>query len=198
MLTRIHLLLWSFISIIFAPSLCLSSPTEQGSRAYRGVIVCGGNHFTRLNNTELHTTSYVWRNYDPKVAIRIKRVLIFNAHGVLLKNYPGMNLPLARNGVMGNSDDTIEPLQSALYRTNELLDGLLTRKERPIQVWIYWEAVNNAARSRALIPEFVWVRTSRRQVQVGIDASGAPIYKVKEERARHLNNCRLVKADSLK
>jgi hypothetical protein len=187
----------SFLCLAIAPLLAIASPTEQGARAYGGTIVCGGNHFTRLDGTEIHTTSYAWRNYDPSISIRINRVRIYDATGAILKDYGPGSLPTSFNGVMPFGDNTLEPFQSALYRTSELLDAPLTLDKRPIQVHIDWAAHSWVARIKALVPEFVWVRVSRHREHVGVDSSGAPIYKVREERARHLNNCRLTKSSGL-
>lgn len=187
-MSKITLISFLIVAASMFPSISVSSPVEQDLRALGGIVACGGNHFSRLNKTELHTTVYILRNYNKVKSIRIKRMRIYDATGSILKDFNGATLPQSFNAVMGAGDNSLEPYQTAMYRTNELLDEL-TNNKRPIQVHFHWVSSDH----RALAPEFVWVRTSRKRVQTGVDSGGNPVYSIKEERARHLNNCRHIK-----
>lgn len=182
--TQTHLVKLSLASLLtITPLLTTASPTEQDERAVSGTIVCGGNHLNRQGNTESQRTAYVWRNYNTDLSINIDRFTIYDATGATLVDFNATTLPNSFNSVMGNGDNTIEPFQTVLYRTNELLGSAsLPRENRPIQVRIEW-----SADSRALIPEMVWVRGARGQSQRP-DGS----FRSLEDRARHLNNCRSI------
>ena len=169
-----------------APVFATASPAEQDQRAISGTIACGGNHFNRLGGTEVQRTSYVWRNYNSSLAINIDRLALYDATGAVIVDYDASTLPVSRNNVIGGGDNTIEPFQTVQYRTLELVGAALPQNRRPIQAIIEW-----SADSRALIPEMVWVRNSRRQETI-IDDQGNETVRLREERARHLNNCRSI------
>ena len=171
------------------PLFATASPTEQDDRAVSGTIVCGGNHADRLGGTEAQRTSYVWRNYNDSLSININRLTIYDANGVVLVDHDATTLPTAFNGVIGGGDNTLEPFQTALYRSADLLGAPLTRNNRPITTRIEW-----SAESKALIPEMGWVRTARRQ-EISFDEFGNQIRRSREDRARHAFHCRSVEAN---
>jgi len=172
--------------LVVTPVLVTASPTEQDDRAVSGTIVCGGNHTDRLGNTEAQRTSYIWRNYNDSLSININRLTIYDATGAVLADHDAVSLPRSFNRVMGAGDNTLEPFQTAQYRSGDLLGATLTRNNRPISVRIEW-----SAESRALIPEMSWVRTARRQ-EISFDEFGNQTTRSREDRARHAFHCRSI------
>lgn len=171
----------SLASVLVAtPMLVTASPSEQDSRGVAGTIVCGGSHFNRRNNTEAHRTTYVLRNFNTDLSIYIDRMTIYDATGAVIVEYDGASLPVSFNSVLGGGDNSLDPFQSAQYQSSDLIGPPLSKKRRPIQVHIDW-----SADARALIPEFVGVRTGRRTD--GINSF--------EERGRHLKECRSVSVE---
>lgn len=180
----------SLISLLATtPLFVTASPTEQDDRAVSGTIVCGGNHADRLGGTEAQRTSYVWRNYNDSLSININRLTIYDANGAVLVDHDATTLPTAFNGVIGGGDNTLEPFQTALYRSADLLGAPLARNNRPITTRIEW-----SAESKALIPEMGWVRTARRQ-EISFDEFGNQIRRSREDRARHAFHCRSIEAN---
>lgn len=171
--------------LIAAPMLATASPSEQDDTAVSGTIVCGGNYFNRNSNSEAHRTTYVMRNLNTDLSIRIDRMTMYEANGSQLFSYDAATLPLSRNEIVGGGDNSLEPFQSAQYRISDLLRvvgvGPLSRTRRPVQLHVEW-----SADARALIPEFVGVRTGR-----AINANGS----IGAERGRHLKECRSVSTE---
>ena len=171
----------SLASVLVAmPMLVTASPTEQDSRGVGGTIVCGGSHFNRKNNTEAHRTTYVLRNFNTDLSIYIDRMTIYDATGAVIVEHNGASLPVSFNSVLGGGDNSLDPFQSAQYQSSDLVGAPLAKNRRPIQIHIDW-----SADARALIPEFVGVRTGRR-------TDGTNTF---EERGRHLKECRSVSVE---
>jgi len=177
----------SLISLLaITPLLATASPAEQDDRAVSGTIVCGGNHFDRMGGSEAQRTSYIWRNYNTALSINIDRFTIYDATGAVLVDHDATTLPRSFNRVMGAGDNTLEPFQTAQYRSIELLGPVLRRNQRPITARIEW-----SADSRALIPEMGWVRTARRQ-ETSLNELGNVTTRSREDRARHAFHCRSI------
>lgn len=177
----------SIISVLAAmPMWASASPSEQDDRAISGTIVCGGSHFDRRNRTEAHRTTYVFRNFNTDLAINFNRLTVYDATGAVIADHDGTTLPLSSNGVLGGGDNILDPRQSAQYQSSALVGAPLPASRRPIQVYVEW-----SSDARALIPEFVGVRTSRRQ-EVSFDQVGNEIVRTREERGRHVKECRSV------
>jgi len=168
-------------SLLVATPLISSASPKGEPRGVSGTLSCGGNHFdrNRINglNEEAHRTVYTIRNVNASLPIRINRLTVYDARGNIIVDYDGVTLPLSRNEVIGNGDNSIEPFQSVQYRTQELVGAPLGRTARPIQTRIEWAADDNA-----IVPIAVSVRTSRRQELT-------TSIKVREERARHSGRC---------
>jgi len=177
----------SIISILAAmPMWVAASPAEQDDRAVSGTIVCGGSHFDRRNRTEAHRTTYVFRNFNTDLPIHFNRLTVYDATGAVIEDHDGTTLPLSSNGVLGGGDNSLDPRQSAQYQSSALVGAPLPSSRRPIQLHVEW-----SSDARALIPEFVGVRTSRRQ-EVSFDSAGNEIVRIREERGRHVKECRSV------
>ena len=164
--------------------------SDQDDRALGGTMACGGNHFNRMGGTEAHRTTYVMRNYGD-IPIRIEQMTVYNANGAVIFSANGATLPQFRNSVLGPGDNVLMPNETAQLNSDDILgDGGLGRDFRPISMKIDW-----AADSNTILPDFVWVRTSRGRIQVTDPESHDPralIWKTREDRARHLNNCRSI------
>jgi len=169
-------------ALIMTPLLATASPSEQDDRAVGGTIVCGGSHFDRIGGTEAHRTTYVLRNFNTDLPIHIDRLTIYDATGSVIVSHNGATLPLSFNSVLGGGDNSLDPFQSAQYQSASLIGAPLPRSRRPIQMHVEW-----SSDARALIPEFVGVRTGRRQ-ETRPDGS----VRNREERGRHLKECRSV------
>jgi len=158
--------------------------SDQDDRAFGGTIACGGNHFFRMNGTEAHNTRYVLRNYGD-IPVRIEQMTMYDANGNVLLSANGATLPTFRNGVLGAGDNSLNPNETALLASEDVLSSGLASNARPIQLVIEW-----AADRKTLIPDFVWVRNAFRR-----GPNGAGEIKLREQRARHLNNCRSVRVN---
>ncbi len=164
-------------SLIFSMA-ANSSPTEQNETAKSGIVSCGGSFFNRLSGTERHSTSYILRNLNNNTTIKINRIRVYNAQGVLIGNYSVPTLPPTRNSTLGPGNGNLIPHMSAHFVVDKLvLAGPLPSNERPIQVFFHWKAPR-----RVLMPEIAHVRNSRR-----FDIA---TNKSKEERGRHFYFCR--------
>jgi hypothetical protein len=162
--------------------------SDQDDRAFGGTMACGGNHFNRLGGTEAHRTTFVFRNYGD-TPIRVEQMTMYDANGTIIFSAGAATLPLFRNGVLGPGDNILMPNETAQINSDDLLGSSgLGRNFRPISMKVDW-----AADSKTTLPDFVWVRTSRGRIQVPDPANpGQLIWKTREDRARHLNNCRSI------
>jgi hypothetical protein len=162
--------------------------SDQDDRAFGGTMACGGNHFNRMGGTEAHRTTYVFRNYGD-TPIRVEQMTMYDANGTVIFSADATSLPLFKNSVLGPGDNVLMPNETAQINSDDLLgDAGLGRNFRPISMKIDW-----AADSKTTLPDFVWVRTSRGRIQVPDPANpGALFWKTREDRARHLNNCRSI------
>jgi len=157
------------------PLFATASPADQDDRAFSGTIACGGSHFNRVGGTEAQRTAYVLRNYNDSLSININRLAVYDATGAILADFNGATLPIAFNGVFGGGDNSIEPFQTALYLSADLIGAPLPNALRPISVRIDW-----SADAKALIPEISYVRNARR-----LDQSS-------REQARATSSCRSI------
>lgn len=93
---------------------------------------CGGNY------SGSQATSWTFHNYNESSVITVERMRFYSAHGALLYDSALNALPQASNNVLGPSDNTLEPHQSANFNTDILLaDGILApipANERPIML----------------------------------------------------------------
>jgi hypothetical protein len=96
-----------------------------------GTLACGGNHFSRIEGTELHRTSYIFRNFSGYATVTIKRVRVFDANGNVLFDFPGVELPASANTVLG-------PHQTTQINTADILFEDLDSTARPIQSHVEW------------------------------------------------------------
>jgi len=169
-----------------SPLIAAASSADQDDRAVSGTIACGGNHFERVGGTEGQSTAYVLRNYDASLPISINRLAIYDASGTVIADFNGASLPVSFNRIFGGGDNSLEPFQTALYLSADLIGAPLSRNRRPITVQIDW-----SADSRALIPEISSVRRARRQ-EVSFDQFGNQIVRTREERSRATSSCRSI------
>ncbi len=123
-----------------------------------GTIICGGNHYDRIGGTEAQRTAYILRNYDASLPININRLAIHDATGTVIADFNGASLPISFNSVFGGDDNGIEPIQTVLYLSANLIGAPLSKTKRLISVQNDW-----SADAKALIPEMPWVRNARHQ-----------------------------------
>lgn len=168
------------------PLLTTASPADQDDRAVSGTIVCGGNHFDRVGQTEAQRTAYVFRNYNATLPVNINRLAIYDATGTVIADFNGSTLPVSFNSVLGGGDNSVEPFQTVLYLSADLLGAPLSKSKRPITVQVDW-----AADAKALIPEMLWVRTARRQ-EIRLDSLNNKTFRNREERSRATMDCRSI------
>jgi len=164
------------------PLFATASAADQDDRAFSGTIACGGNHFTRVGGTEAQSTAYILRNYNASLPVSINRLAIYDASGTVIADFNGASLPVSFNNILGGGDNSIEPFQSVLYLSADLIDVTLSRNARPISVQIDW-----SADSKVLIPEISSVRRARRQ-----EVSPDGIVRTREERSRATSSCRSI------
>lgn len=162
------------------PEWAQANSSEGPATARQGVVRCGVNNFLCLNGTEMHFTSYVSRNVDSTTPIVINRMRFFDATGAVLLDSAYGPLPPAENGVLGPTNNTLNPNQSAQYDSFDLLD-FLTQVNRPGQFEIEWSAAK-----AALTLDVVSVRISR--------ARNPTTGAILEERGRHAVECRTIVA----
>lgn len=166
----------------------IAGHADGGKKAYRGTVVCGGNHFIRNGGKEMQWANYVLRNYNKNSPIQIDRIRAYSAQGVLMKDYVGTNMPAARNGVIGSGDNVIDPFQTAHVRTLDILGNQgLSLADRPIQVRINWSAAQPVK-----LLESSLVRIARERIVQTDPNTGAQTIKYGAERGRHLYECRTI------
>ncbi len=160
--------------LVFAIPRSHAGHADGATRARGGIVMCGGNNFTRLGGTQVHRAVYTLRNYDPNRPLTIDRIRFFDATGASLFDSNVTGFPAFGNGVLGPADQTLEPNQSSQLTTNSVLPAL-GPNNRPVQLRIDWSAPR-----RVLLLETVMVRQVR-------DAAGAEI-------SRHAYECRTIKS----
>lgn len=170
-------LLASLVSLTFAGAV-QADRGEGATAARHGLIRCGGSNFLRLSGTEVHFTSYVFRNFDSAIPITIDRMRFFDASGVVLFDTGGGPLPLSDNGVLGPADNTLEPNQTVQFGSENILP-FLAQTDRPIQLELEWSAARPA-----LSLDAITVRISRQRDP----STGAFLV----ERGRHAIECRTI------
>jgi hypothetical protein len=152
--------------------------SEGEATARKGVVRCGGSNHLRQGGTEIHTTNYNLRNFDPAQPVTIDRLRFFDATGAVLFDSAGGGLPPADNGVLGPANNVLNPNQTAQFRSNDILP-FLQGNARPIQAEIEWSASKDALTLAVGITRLVRRRDP---------ATGA----VQEERARSSSPCRSI------
>jgi hypothetical protein len=106
--------------------------TAYAGKARFGIRGCGGNHFQRATQNEVHTTSYTLRNFNIMETILILRIVIVDGNGtVLFDGLPG-----------GTFKSTLGPLQSTTFNTMDVLTTFLPQSDRPIQTYIQWRTAS--------------------------------------------------------
>ncbi|MBI2990796.1 MAG: hypothetical protein HYY47_01460 [Deltaproteobacteria bacterium] len=171
----------TYVSLFAILSLPLSGPVMAGPSegetvARQGVIRCGGNHFLRLSGAEAHTTFYVLRNYNSADSISIDRMIAFEADGSVLFDSNVSGLPPTTNGILGPTDNVLQPNQTAQFDSSAIVPSFLAQTDRPIQLEIRWSAAD-----KVLILDVSLVRLGRQRDA----ATGA----IQVERSRMLREC---------
>lgn len=174
---------------IFSIGTVTAGHADRGARAVAATVACGGNQVVRNRGDEFQASVYVLRNYNSKSPIYIDRIRFIDATGVTMFDFPGSALPVFFNGVLGPTDNSLEPHQTAQLRSIDVL-GLssLPRSKRPIQVLIDWSADD-----RALLLETALVRLARERIVTIDPDTGAEIVRMGKERGRHLYECRTIR-----
>jgi len=118
---------------VMLSALLLVSGLAQadGNEVRGGTLLCGGNHFSRLAGTELHRTSYIFRNYNAYAKVRIESVRVFDANGNVLFDFPSVELPASVKTELG-------PYETTQINTADLLIEELDPAARPIQNHVEW------------------------------------------------------------
>ncbi len=173
-------ILAAVVGLCFAASVgtSIAGEAEQDKKSRQGTVRCGGNHFLRLNGTEIQWTSYIFRNYNSTTPITIRRLVLFDATGSVLRDTNINGFPDFANGVLGPADHVLDANQTASLDTLGL--PFLSDTQRPIQLEIEWSAPE-----KALTLDVSLVRLSNRRDP----ATGA----ILEERGRLLRDCRTIR-----
>ena len=148
-------------------------------KARAGTVRCGGSNHLRQGGTELHFTSYNLRNFGT-APITVERLTFFDANGMVLFDSNVSGFPPFSNGVLGPSDNVLDPNQTAQLDSNDVLP-FLPESQRPLQLEVVWSAP-----TRVLTLGVVGVRLVRQRDPV----SGAQL----QERSRDAGPCRTVSA----
>lgn len=172
-------ILLACLAVLSLPLTNVAMADDDGDKPSRGVVICGGNNFLRVGGTELQFTSYNLRNQDSDTAITIEKMRAFSASGAVIFDSAISGLPLAANAILGPSDNTLEPNQTAQLLSYDFLP-FLAQNDRPIQVEITWSALN-----RVLPLAATSIRVSRARDAV----TGAQ----REERGRDSSSCVAIK-----
>jgi hypothetical protein len=113
---------------------------DDDTKARQGVVRCGGNSLLRLGGAEVHFISYTLRNLSSATPITIDRITFFDATGSVLFDSDTSGFPTFANGVLGSSDNVLDPNQSAQLDTLDVPLPFLLQTQRPIQLEIVWSA----------------------------------------------------------
>lgn len=174
-----YALLATIFSLSFAGATRAAS-SEGETTARQGVVLCGGNNFSRLGGTEVHLTFWTLRNVDSTQPIIIDRMRFFDAHGVVLGDSAvSGGLPASDNGTLGPGNNTLNPHQAGQFSSNSILDSFLTETQRPGTLEIAWSSAKPALT--------LWVSATRASRERN-PISGA----IGVERGRHLRECRSI------
>jgi len=167
-----------FLSLASAGPLS-ARDIDDDTKARQGTVRCGGSNFLRLNGTEVQFTSYNFRNMSSTTPITIERLRFFDATGSALFDSNASGFPLFDNGILGPSDNVLDPNQTAQLDTLGLLP-FLPDTQRPIQLEINWSAPE-----RVLTLDVALVRVGRQRDPV--TGQQGP------ERSRHVRECRTIR-----
>ena len=138
--------LYAFIAVMLMASIVEqveAARSEADARGRTGVVRCGGNNFLRLSGTEVHTTTWSLRNLNETESIIIDRFRIFNARGVVLFDSLGGSLPSSNNGVLGPSNNMLNPNQSAHFSSDGIIP-FLALTDRGVSLEVNWSAARPA------------------------------------------------------
>jgi len=103
----------------------------SGFKVHNGTLACGGNHFSRVAGSELHRTSYIFRNFSGYGTVTIESVQVFNANGNELFDFPNDGLPASVKTTLG-------PHETTQINTADILVEDLGPADRPIQTHVRW------------------------------------------------------------
>jgi len=154
---------------------------DGDAKARNGTVRCAGSNSLRLAGTEIQYASYNLRNLNSATPITIERMTVFAATGQVLFDSDASGLPQFPNGVLGPSDNVLDPNQTANIDTTNFLP-FLPDNLRPIQVEFVWSAAE-----RALLLDVSFIRVSRqRDPQTGQEL---------QERSRSNGACRTISVE---
>jgi hypothetical protein len=117
----------------------MSHGNEGEDMARSGVVSCGGTNFLRQGNTEIHFTNYNLRNQNASTPIRVDRIVVYAATGVVLFDSEVNGFPLFESARIGPDDQLLDPKQSAQLGTDTFLP-FLDEPLRPLQTEFTWSA----------------------------------------------------------
>lgn len=118
-------------ALMLSTGLAQATGIDDYSKGHGGTLACGGSHFSRVAGNELHRTAYVFRNFSGYATIRIERILVFDANGNVLFEYPGVDLPVSVKTELG-------PHETTQINTGDILVEDLEPAARPIQTHVKW------------------------------------------------------------
>ena len=178
MRTKFHVISMGLFLSLVSAGASLAGDADLDQKARQGTVRCGGSHFLRLGGTEIHFTTYNLRNLSSTTPITIERVVFLDAAGGVLFDSGVSGFPATDNGILGPSDQVLDPNQTAQLDTLGLLP-FLAETQRPIQLEISWSAP-----LRVLTLDVSLVRVVReRDPATGLHGA---------ERSRHLRDCRTI------
>jgi hypothetical protein len=127
------LLLGVAVSSLTEPAMAGQSGTFPGRG---GVLGCAGSVYFANQGREIHTTTWIFRNFGGN-EISIRRLLVTDANGVVHCDYPAVD------DFPEGFKSTIPPMENTKINTAEMSDcdnplDPLPRADRPLQVRIEW------------------------------------------------------------
>ena len=180
-------LFYALITLVLlaASSASFAGHADDTTRAFRGTMACGANHFRRLNGTERQFSAWAFRNFDDRQTIFVDRIRIYDATGQLRADYAGTALPTFSLGDLGGTDNALEPYQSATLLSSDMFgDHNFPHAERPLQMIVDW-----SASGRVLLLSLSHNRLVRDRIKDPV--SGA--VTLGDERSRGINSCRHIR-----
>jgi hypothetical protein len=130
--------------ILVATILSLSFMGAVPADAAQGFARCGGNNFIGgPSSTQMQITRLTLRNFDAMQPITINRLVVYNAHGVVLWDSMVSGLPAFTNGILGPANNILGPHQSSTLFSENFLP-FLAETDRPLQTFVTWSSISPA------------------------------------------------------
>lgn len=176
---KAHAVLAGLVLSLMSFGTLQARDVDDDAKARSGTVRCGGSNHLRQGGAEIHFTSYNLRNVSSTTPITVDRLTFFDANGSVLFDSDTSGFPPFGNGVLGPSDQVLDPNQTAQLDSTDVLP-FLPQNQRPVQLEIAWSAPE-----RVLILQAGLARIARQRDPVTGEQG--------QERARHSSSCRTIR-----